>query len=87
MFTPDNHTFPMTADVVRMQGDRITLALVDGSRIDDAEVVSVGRTAVGTVWLYARGCTALHPSHRRGGHLADKPARRSARCMTRSVVS
>jgi hypothetical protein len=35
-----------------LEGHHVSLALVDGSRIDDCELVSVGRPGCGTLWLY-----------------------------------
>jgi len=36
------------------EGRQVSVALTDGSRIDDCQLVSVGRTA-GTLWLFTNG--------------------------------
>lgn len=38
-----------------LQGRRVTLALRDGSRIDDAQLVSVGSRGTRTLWLFDNG--------------------------------
>lgn len=38
-----------------LQGQPVSVALADGSRIDDAALVSVGRDTAGTLWLYSNG--------------------------------
>ncbi len=38
-----------------LEGQRVSLALSDGSRIDDCELVAVGRYGESTLWLYAGG--------------------------------
>jgi hypothetical protein len=43
-----------------LEGRRVSLALVDGSRIDDSELVSVGHGAT-TLWLYASGDDVFVP--------------------------
>ena len=35
-----------------LEGRQISLALVDGSRIDDAALVSSGRGATTTIWIH-----------------------------------
>jgi hypothetical protein len=35
-----------------LEGRQVSLALVDGSRIDDAALVSTGRGASRTLWIY-----------------------------------
>jgi hypothetical protein len=36
-----------------LEGRRVNVALRDGSRIDDCQLVSTGRTRVASVWLFA----------------------------------
>jgi hypothetical protein len=36
-----------------LEGRHVNVALRDGSRIDDCQLVSVGRGSDGTLWLYA----------------------------------
>jgi hypothetical protein len=37
------------------EGRRVSLALRDGSRIDDCQLVSVGRAGVRSVWIFTQG--------------------------------
>jgi hypothetical protein len=39
----------------RFEGHQMGLALADGSRIDDCQLVSAGRQDLGTLWLYHNG--------------------------------
>ena len=36
------------------EGRQVSVALADGSRIDDCQLVSAGRCAAGTLWLHQR---------------------------------
>jgi hypothetical protein len=38
-----------------LEGRRIGLALADGSRLDDCQLVSAGRNGSPSLWLYANG--------------------------------
>ncbi len=38
-----------------LEGRHVSVALADGSRIDDCELVSAGRHGVDSLWLYADG--------------------------------
>jgi hypothetical protein len=38
-----------------LEGWHVSVALRDGSRIDDCQLVSVGRSGVSTVWLFVGG--------------------------------
>jgi hypothetical protein len=38
-----------------LEGHHICVALVDGSRLDDCELVSAGRQGVDSLWLFANG--------------------------------
>ncbi|HSS08949.1 MAG TPA: hypothetical protein VLL25_03635 [Acidimicrobiales bacterium] len=38
-----------------LEGRRINVALHDGSRIDDCELVSIGRNRIGSLWLFTNG--------------------------------
>jgi hypothetical protein len=38
-----------------LEGRTVSIALADGSRIDDATLVSVGRAAARTLWLFSNG--------------------------------
>ena len=43
-----------------LEGRRVSLALTDGSRIDDCELVSAGHGAA-TLWLYVNGGDVFVP--------------------------
>ena len=45
-------------DLRRLEGHRVYLALADGSRIDDADLVSARRT---TLWLFTNGEDSFLP--------------------------
>jgi hypothetical protein len=38
-----------------LEGHRVTVALRDGSRIDDCQLISSGRNWARTVWLFTTG--------------------------------
>ena len=38
-----------------LEGRHVNVALADGSRLDDCELVSAGRRGVPSLWLYANG--------------------------------
>ena len=42
-------------DIRELQGRRVSVALTDGSRIDDCQLVSVGRHKLGGLWLFSNG--------------------------------
>lgn len=42
-------------DVSTLEGRRVSVALKDGSRIDDCQLVSGPRNRAGTVWLFVNG--------------------------------
>ena len=50
----------MTNDRLRvltrhLEGHRVGVALVDGSRLDDCQLVSAGRHGSESLWLYSNG--------------------------------
>jgi hypothetical protein len=49
----------MTKDVVgrlvHLEGRHVSVAFMDGSRLDDCELVSTGHHGAQTLWLYANG--------------------------------
>lgn len=50
------------ADLRRyLEGRRVGVALADGSRIDDCELVSAGRHGHPSLWLYTNGGDAFVP--------------------------
>ena len=44
-----------------LEGCRVSVALVDGSRIDDCELVSAGHQGVQSLWLYTNGADIFVP--------------------------
>lgn len=44
-----------------LEGHRVSLALSDGSRIDDCELVAVDRGPRGHVWVHANGNDSFVP--------------------------
>jgi hypothetical protein len=38
-----------------LEGRQVNVALRDGSRIDDCQLVSTGRTRLASIWLFANG--------------------------------
>jgi hypothetical protein len=42
-----------------LEGHRVSVALRDGSRIDDCELVCAGRQDVPAVWLHTNGADAF----------------------------
>jgi hypothetical protein len=43
------------AKLQSLEGRRVSLALADGSRIDDCQLVSGGRRGTRSLWLFADG--------------------------------
>ena len=43
---------PRTSRFVAYEGGRVSVALADGSLIDDCELVSVGRGRAETIWVF-----------------------------------
>lgn len=52
------------SQIVELEGRQVSVALDDGSRIDDCQLVSYGRQPVGTVWLVADGDDLFIPVNR-----------------------
>ena len=44
-----------------LEGRQVGVALVDGTRIDDAQLVSSGRGQVRTLWVFTNGKDAFVP--------------------------
>jgi hypothetical protein len=44
-----------------LEGHRVSVALADGSRIDDCELVAVSRGRRGHLWVHANGGDAFVP--------------------------
>lgn len=51
-------------DLSELEGRQVSVALDDGSRIDDCQLVSYGRRPVRTVWLVADGADVFIPLER-----------------------
>ena len=47
-----------------LEGRQVSVALDDGSRIDDCQLVSSGRHSVATVWVVAAGADVFIPLER-----------------------
>jgi len=46
----------MSNDGLRQwEGRQVSVALADGSRVDDCQLVSAGRNGAGTLWLFTNG--------------------------------
>jgi hypothetical protein len=45
-----------------LEGCRVSLALKDGSRIDDCELISAGRNRMRNVWLFTNGTDTFLPT-------------------------
>jgi len=41
--------------VLALEGRQVSIALADGSRIDDCQLISAGRPKARTLWLYDNG--------------------------------
>ena len=50
-----------------LEGQRVSVALADGSRIDDCELVSGGRHGTHSLWLYSNGADTFVAL----GHVTD----------------
>jgi hypothetical protein len=48
-------TAERTGILIALEGRRVSVALKDGSRIDDCQLVSSGRKGVTKLWLYTNG--------------------------------
>jgi hypothetical protein len=56
----------MTADRIvsltkDLEGHRVSIALINGSRIDDCALVSAGRRGDDRLWLYCNGADTFVP--------------------------
>jgi hypothetical protein len=43
------------------EGQTVSLALIDGTRLDDCQLVSACRPGTGTLWLYENGSDRFVP--------------------------
>lgn len=44
-----------------LEGRRVSVALADGSRIDECELISAGHHGVQSLWLYSGGADVFVP--------------------------
>ncbi|MGH8992400.1 MAG: hypothetical protein ACRDZ7_12895 [Acidimicrobiia bacterium] len=44
-----------------LEGQQVSVALRDGARIDDCQLVSAGRAATSTLWLFSNGTDVFVP--------------------------
>jgi hypothetical protein len=61
--TVDNGSMVMTTPLhlKPLEGRHVSLALTDGSRIDDCQLVSAGRGRAQRVWIFANGADEFVP--------------------------
>ena len=45
----------------KWEGRQISVALTDGSRLDDCQLVSAGRNGAGSLWLFTNGSDVFVP--------------------------
>jgi hypothetical protein len=50
---------PSAAHFKSLEGRRVSVALRDGSRIDDCQLVSAGRRSFQRLWLFVNGIDAF----------------------------
>ena len=43
----------------KLEGQQVCMALADGSRIEDCDLVSAGRGRAKTIWVYVNGIDAF----------------------------
>ena len=53
-----DHRFP---HLKGLEGRQVGLALSDGSRIDDCQLVSAGRPGLQNLWVFSNGADAFIP--------------------------
>ncbi len=46
-----------------LEGRQVSVALKDGSRIDDSQLVSAGRNGATSIWLYSNHVDVFVPLH------------------------
>ncbi len=51
-----------TSEFRHLEGRQVSLALVNGSRIDDCSLVSVGRGRAVTLWVFSNGRDVFIPT-------------------------
>ena len=51
----------MMSELRSLEGRQVSVALADGSRIDDCQLVSAGRPGVRTLWVFCNGADTFVP--------------------------
>jgi hypothetical protein len=54
----DDRVVALTRD---LEGRRVSIALVNGSRLDDCELISAGRRGDDRLWLFSNGADTFVP--------------------------
>ena len=52
---------PTASRLRSFEGRQVCLALTGGTRIDDCQLISAGRSGASTVWIFAGGADAFVP--------------------------
>ena len=53
----------MTQTMEKLEGHRVTVSLTNGCRLEECHLVSSGRGAVQSIWLYVDGVDVFVPRH------------------------
>ena len=54
---------PSRHELRMFEGRQVSVALADGSRIDDCSLISAGRSRARTVWVFVNGIDVfIHPA-------------------------
>lgn len=69
----------MAVDFDALEGRHVSLALTDGSRIDDCQLVRAPREGMASVWVHANGIDAVVPISSIGDAWEVSSARIAAR--------
>jgi hypothetical protein len=56
-----SHSVQKITRLRALEGRQVSLALTDGSRIDDAQLISAGRHGLRTIWVFTNGVDAFLP--------------------------
>jgi hypothetical protein len=59
--TPQRHGGAIRSALRGLEGCKVSLALADGSRLDDVMLISVGRGSAPTLWVFASGIDVFLP--------------------------
>ena len=47
--------------LLSLEGQRVSIALSDGRRIDDSQLISAGRSGTSTLWVFSNGMDVFVP--------------------------